>query len=101
MSLTLNLNLLLTVAALTIMLFALIIVVSMKKRVPGGTVGKYWNILTGLVFLFSAGYLAVPFMGTVDKEVLQMIVSFIFLFGSIYVMVTINLINKIIKVLTE
>jgi len=90
-----------TGAAILVMLYALWMVISLKKNIPGGMVGKYWNLLLILVVLFAGGYIAMPFLGTLDVDLLRMAVALIFLFGAIYVVITINLINKVIKALSE
>ena len=91
----------LTWASIAVMLFALYRVVALKREIPGGMVGKNWNYLLGLVILFAAGYAAMPFLGELSKEVLQLAVAGIFLFGAVYVVITINLIVNVIRVLSE
>lgn len=92
---------LISLAALVAMLYCLWLVVSLKKSVPGGVVGKTWSQLTGLVVLFTLGYLTAPFFGAIAEETLRFIVSLIFFFGAIYVMITIKLIHTVIRELAE
>jgi len=68
--------------------------------VPGGIVGKKWNFLMALVSLFTVGYLSTPFFGIIPEDVLRLIVSGIFFFGAIYVVITVKLIYQIIKELS-
>lgn len=96
-----NLTTILTWASIAVMLFALYRVISLKREIPGGMVGKNWNYLMGLVILFAGGYVAIPFLGELSKELLQLAVAGIFLFGAIYVVITINLIMNVIRVLSE
>jgi hypothetical protein len=96
-----DLVLVVTGAAILVMLYALWMVIALKKNIPGGMVGKYWNFLLILVVLFAGGYIAMPFLGTLDVDLLRMVVAMIFLFGAVYVVITINLINKVIKALSE
>ena len=91
----------LTWLSIAVMLFALYRVINLKREIPGGMVGKYWNYLTTLVILFAAGYVAIPFLGELSKEILQLVVAGIFLFGAVYVVITINLITNVIRVLSE
>jgi len=91
----------LTWASIAVMLFALYRAITLKREIPGGMVGKNWNYLIVLVVLFAGGYVAMPFLGELSKEVLQMVVAGIFLFGAIYVVITINLIMNVIRVLSE
>jgi len=88
-------------AAILVMLYALWRVISLRREIPGGVVGRTWNILIALVVLFAVGYVAMPLLGELSAEVLRLAVSLIFLFGAIYVVITIGLIHKIIRVLSE
>jgi len=96
-----NLTSLLTWLSIAVMLFALYRVISLKREIPGGMVGKNWNYLLSLVVLFAGGYVAMPFLGELSKELLQLAVAGIFLFGAVYVVITINLIMNVIRVLSE
>lgn len=97
----LNVNIVLNVIAILIMLYCLYLVLSLKSSIPGGVVGKRWNFLTLLVVLFNIGYLTTPFFDQLPPEILRLIVSFIFVFGAIYVAVTVHLIFNIIRELSE
>jgi hypothetical protein len=90
-----------SIAAIAIMLYCLYLVVSLKKKVPGGIVGKQWNFLMALVVLFTLGYMTTPFFGTIPEDMLRLIVAGIFFFGAIYVVITVKLIYQIIKELSE
>lgn len=94
-------NLVLDVLAIILMVYCLWLVISLRKQVVGGIIGGKWNILTGLVFMFALGYSAMPFFGQIPPEVLRTIISAVFFFGAIYVLITIKLIMNIIKVLTR
>jgi len=96
-----NLTVLLTWLSIAIMLFALYRVISLKREMPGGVVGRQWTNLTGLVILFAVGYVAIPFLDELSKELLQLVVAGIFLFGAVYVLITINLIVAVVRVLSE
>ncbi|HDH53152.1 MAG TPA: hypothetical protein ENH24_01545 [Nitrospirae bacterium] len=89
------------VTSIAIMLYCLWLTLSLKNRVPGGVIGSRWNLLTVLVILFTAGYLTVPFFHKLPPEFINLIVGLIFLFGAIYVLITIRLIFSVITVLTE
>jgi hypothetical protein len=43
------------------------------------------------------GYLMTPFFGLIPAEMVSLIVSLIFLFGAVYVAITIKLIHRIIE----
>ncbi len=88
-------------AAIAAMLYCLWLVVSLRRSVPGGVVGSKWNQLTALVALFAVGYLAMPFFRQLPVATLQLIVALVFLFGAVYVMITIRLIHAIIRELAD
>ncbi len=96
-----NLITVLDIVAILIMFYCLYLVLKLKSGIPGGMVGKQWNILTMLVGLFSIGYLTTPFFGQLSSELLRLVVACIFVFGAIYVLVTIRLIFNVIRELTE
>lgn len=60
-----------------------------------------WRVLELLVVLFTLSYLATPFAGSLPEESLRLIVSLIFLFGAVYVVITVKLIHRIIRVLSS
>jgi hypothetical protein len=95
-----DLTFFISVAAILIMVYCLYLVVTLKKHVPGGIVGRTWNFLTGLVVLFTLGYLTTPLFEIIPENLLRLIVSGIFLFGAIYVVITVKLIYRIIEELS-
>ncbi len=97
----LNITTALNLIAILIMFYCLYLVLALKSSIPGGMVGKRWNFLTLLVVVFTLGYLATPFSDLLTENTLRLIVSGIFLFGAVYVAVTIRLIFNIIRELTE
>ncbi|MBI4808816.1 MAG: hypothetical protein HY799_07725 [Nitrosomonadales bacterium] len=96
-----NVNVVLSIVATLVMFYCLYLVLSLKSSIPGGMVGKHWNFLTLLVVLFNIGYLTTPFFDQLPNEIIRLVASCIFLFGAVYVAVTIRLIFNIIRELTE
>lgn len=96
-----NLSTILNFSAILIMFYCLYLALSLKSSIPGGMVGKQWNFLTILVALFTLGFLTTPFFDQLPEDILRLVVSLIFLFGAIYVVVTVRLIFNIIRELTE
>lgn len=90
-----------SIAAILVMLYCLALVITLGKQVPGGVVGKQWNLLKGLVILFTLGYLTTPFFARLPAELVSIMVSLIFLFGAIYVVITVKLIYRIIDELSS
>ena len=97
----LNLATFISVAAILVILFCLYSVIALGRSIPGGVVGKQWRFLTFLVAMFTVGYLLTPFFGMLPPQLITIIVSVIFFFGAIYVLITIRLIHRIITELTE
>lgn len=85
------------IAALLVMLFNLFQAVAMRSQIPGGMIGKRWNVMIGLVVMFTAGYVILPFVSKLSIDTLRLIVSLIFFFGAVYVMITLRLIAGIIR----
>lgn len=90
-----------SIAAIVVMFYCLGLVLSLRKNIPGGVVGRTWKFLTLLVALFTLGYLATPFFGLLPQAVVSVIVSLIFLFGALYVVLTVRLIYRIIEELAS
>ncbi len=86
----------LTVAAIAVMLYALFRVNRLRRRVPGGVVRSTWNYLTGLVVLFTLGYLATPFFPLLPEAVRQLLVGGIFLGGAVFVVVVVRLFQRVV-----
>ena len=98
---SMNINLFILVIAVGIMLYALWMVVSLKKELPGGMIGRNVNYLLALVAFFAVGYVFVPFLGELSLDVMKLIVALLLAFGAVYVVVTINLIRNTIRILSE
>ena len=95
-----DLSFVLSLAAIAVMLFCLYQVLTLRAGVPGGVVGRQWGFLTLLVALFTVGYLVTPFFDRLPVSTIRLIVSLIFLFGAIYVLITIRLVYTVIRELT-
>lgn len=95
-----EITLVITGLGILVMLFCLWSAFNLKSKVPGGVVGQKWRHMTGMIAFFSLGYIAIPFLGQLSAEAMRLAVAFIFLFGAIYVAVTIRLIYRVIEELT-
>lgn len=83
-----------------VMLYCLWFSIRLKSKVPGGVVGKKWRHMIAMVAFFTLGYIAIPFLGQLSNEALRLAVSLIFLFGAVYVAITLRLIYRVIEELT-
>lgn len=96
----LDISLYISIASILVMFYSLYLVLTLGKNVTGGLVGKQWQFLSFLVVLFTLGYLTTPFFGLLPAQLVSIMVSLIFFFGAIYVVITIKLIYRIIEELT-
>lgn len=95
-----EITLVITGLGILVMLYCLGVAIFLKRKIPGGVVGKSWSRLIFMVAFFAMGYIAIPFLGELSQETLRFAVALIFLFGAVYVAVTIRLIYRIIEELT-
>jgi hypothetical protein len=87
----------LTLAAIVVMVYALYRVDRLRRRVPGGAVRSTWDFLAALVVLFTLGYLATPFFPLLPQDVQHLFVGVIFLGGAVFVLVVVNLFQRIVS----
>ena len=92
-----EITLIITGFGILVMLFCLWSALSLRSKVPGGVVGQKWSQMTFMVAFFALGYIAIPFLGQLSDAAMRMTVSIIFLFGAIYVAITIRLIYRVIE----
>ncbi len=85
------------IGAIAVMLVCMYFVFALRSKIPGGVVGKQWRLLTVLVTLFTFGYFVTPFFTLLPTNIINLIVALIFLFGAIYVLITVRLIYRIIE----
>lgn len=93
--------LLISLAAIGVMAWCFVTMLQLSAKIPGGVVGKHWRFLRLLVGAFLVGYLVTPFFSRLPPELMNLLVALIFLFGAIYVLVTVRLIYRIIAVLSS
>lgn len=92
-----ELFLLLSIAAILVMMYALYSSFALKSKVPGGKVKETWNILTGLIVMFTIGYLTTPFFRMLPQEIKDILVGVIFLAGAVFVVIVIKLFYRIVE----
>ncbi len=86
------------VSGLAIMTMAVALwkAIEYKAALPGGPIGKTWNALIAFISFFFLGYITLPFFVFLPPEWKDHIVAFLFFSGAVYVLVTLNLVYKII-----
>ncbi|HUJ17702.1 MAG TPA: hypothetical protein VL197_06890 [Nitrospirota bacterium] len=87
----------LSISSIVVMFYALYSALVLSSRVPGGKVKSTWNILSGLIVMFSVGYLSTPFFRLLDPALKDVLVGVIFLAGAIFVVIVIKLFFKIVE----
>lgn len=87
----------LSILSIMVMLYALYSVFVLKNKIPGGKVKATWNFLTGLIVLFTAGYLSTPFFRLLPQEIKDIVVGVIFFAGAVFVVIVIKLFFRIIE----
>ena len=92
-----TLFLVLSLSSIAVMLYALYKAFVLRHRVPGGKVRSTWNFLSGLIVMFTVGYLSTPFFRLLPPEFKDVLVGVIFLAGAIFVLIVIKLFFKIIE----
>ncbi len=84
-------------AAILVMFYALYSAVSLRNKIPGGKVKSTWSFLTGLIIMFTAGYVTTPFFRLLPSEIKDLLVGAIFLAGAVFVVIVIKLFIRIIE----
>jgi hypothetical protein len=89
--------LVLSSAAIAVMFYALYSAVSLRNKIPGGKVKSTWSVLTGLIIMFTAGYVTTPFFRLLPPEIKDLLVGVIFLAGAVFVVIVIKLFFRIVE----
>ncbi len=89
--------LILSVSAICVMLYALYRVITLRDKIPGGTVKGTWKVLFWMIAIFAAGYLTTPFFPYLPQFIKDIVVGVIFLLGAIFVVIVINLFSRIVS----
>ncbi len=89
--------LLISLAAILVVFYALFKAITLNRKVPGGLVKESWRLLYYLIGLLSIGYLTMPIFPRLPELSRDLIVSIIYLAGAVFILKVINLIYKIAK----
>lgn len=92
-----QLILLLSLTAIGTIFYALLKVISLKKKIPGGIAKESWKLLYYLIGLLAVGYLTMPVLPGLPETSRELIIAIIFLAGAVFILRIINLFNKIIR----
>ncbi len=89
--------LLISLAAILVVFYALFKAVTLNRKIPGGLVKESWRLLYYLIGLLAIGYLTMPIFPRLPESSRDLIVSIIYLAGAVFIVKVINLIYKITK----
>ena len=84
--------------AIVTMLLCVILGFAFFRRVPGGRLKRRAAVLLGLLVFFFMGYVASPFLYLLERfEYTTLVVYLVFLFGALFVMLSLNTIIVVLK----
>ena len=85
----------LSFVAIVVMALDVFLAFKLKRAIIGGEVGKKWTLLTTMLVIFFLCYLVSPLVLYLDlgKDVMGILVFFVFLFGAVFVWVVIGIIR--------
>jgi hypothetical protein len=92
-----QLILLLSLSGIGTIFYAIMKVISLNRKIPGGIVKESWRLLYYLVGLMGVGYLTMPILSNLPETSRELIIAIIFLAGAVFILKVINLLNKIIR----
>lgn len=99
-------NILLVVIGVAIFVYSLFIHIKLLKLMRKTHLGKWWTVLLVLVLFFALGYITFAYWLIIGGEIigtdfLKTLVSLVFFFGAIFVVISTSLIYSTIKDLTK
>ncbi len=92
-----KLSIILSLAAILVIFYALYRAMTLDRRIPGGIVKESWRVLYYMIGLLAIGYLTLPLFPRLPESSRSLINSVIYLCGSFFIVKVINLVYKIVK----
>jgi uncharacterized membrane protein len=89
--------LLISLAAILLIFYAMFKAISLNRKIPGGLVKESWRLLYYLIGLLAVGYITLPLFPRLPESSRDLIVAIIYLAGAVFVLMVIKLIYKITK----
>jgi hypothetical protein len=86
----------LAAVAIVVMAVNVVQAIRLRRAIVGGEVGTKWSLLTFLIAFFFVGYLVSPLAiyFRLPKEILDLMVFAVFLFGAVFVWFVIGIIRE-------
>jgi hypothetical protein len=91
----------LAAVAIAVMAVNVVQAIRLRRAIVGGEVGTKWGLLTFLIAFFFVGYLISPLAIYLEipKQVMDLMVFAVFLFGAVFVFVVIGIIRDTLSFL--
>ena len=94
-------SLLVNLAAILMVFYGLFQLLALRATVPAGAAGRWWKTLFLLVVLFCIGFVASPFLWDLPPANQRLVVALVFLFGALYVILTVRMLHGLMREITE
>lgn len=88
-----------SVLAICVMAINVFKAYTLKKSIVGGELGEKWNYSFYLIIFFFIGYIISPLILRISPEYKDIIISLVFLFGALFVLIMISILISVITVL--
>lgn len=85
------------ICSIITMLAGVYMVMRLRKVAPGGVIGRVVNIILALIIFFALGYLMALYMPRLGLETSLVLMSMVYLFGAVFVVVVLWLIQNLIQ----
>ena len=91
----------LAAVAIAVMAMNVVQAIRLRRAIVGGEIGTKWSLLTFLIGVFFLGYLVSPLAiyFQFPKEILDLMVFAVFLFGAVFVWFVIGIIRDTLEFL--
>lgn len=96
-----SLAMVINLVGIGLMLYCLYNVIQLRSAVTGGVLKKKLDFLFFLIIFFTAGYFVPPFLTYLPEDLRPLLVAGFSIFGAIYVLISVKLIDQIIQALSE
>ena len=91
-------NLVIAVLSIITMGVCIVLLMKLRKKLSGGIIKKRMTLLFGLLVFFFFGYLLSPLFSYIEQfEYTTLLVYLVFLFGAVFVLVTIDTLGTVLK----
>lgn len=90
-----TLFLVLSAVAVVVIIVAWFMVTRLRRRIPGGVIGRTCNVLGQFIGLYAVGFIAVPFTPVVPECSRNIILGILFISAGVFAIVVIRIFGRI------